>query len=103
MMKYISIETTTSGKFLCPIGTGLIVKRSSTGTQIKLICGDSLGAGYGDQGLGLMLSGTGFTQALVDNINAAIVESLQSDYRAKPVAVVIPSGNVVQNFGVDGF
>ena len=102
MMKYISIETTNSGKFLCPIGTGLIVKRSSA-TQIKLICGDSLGAGYATEGLGLVIAGAGFNQAFVDNINAAIVESLQSDYRAKPVAVVIPSGNVVQNFGVDAF
>ena len=102
MMKYISIETTSNGKFLCPIGTGLIVKRSSA-FQINLICGDSLGAGYGDEGLGLILAGTGFTQALVDNINAAIVESLQSDYRAKPVAVVIPSGVGVQTFDVDGF
>tara|TARA_S200002703_G_scaffold143267_2_gene136173 strand:+ start:17935 stop:18249 length:315 start_codon:yes stop_codon:yes gene_type:complete len=104
MMKYISIETTINGKFLCPIGTGLIAKLTTGSTsQIKLYSGDSLGAGYADQGLGLQLGGTGFNQAFVDNINAAIVESLQSDYRAKPVAVAIPSGVSVQVFGVDAF
>ena len=102
MIKYISIETENNGKFLCPIGTGLIVKRNGTG-QIKLVNGDSLGAGYADEGLGLSLAGSGFNQALVDNINAAIVESLQSDYRAKPVAVTIPSGVSVQVFDVDAF
>lgn len=51
--------------------------------------------------LELQLSGTGFNQAFTDNVNAAIVESLRSDYKAKPVAVKIPSGVVVNSYLVD--
>lgn len=100
MMKYISIETANDGKLLIPIGTGLLVRRESA-VKVSFFNGDSLGMGYeGADKVGLKLTGTGFTQALVDNINAAIVESLQSNYRAKPVAVKIPSGNAVNDFDV---
>ena len=102
MLKYISIETVNNGKALIPIGAGLYVKRVNN--IMFLFYADALGQGQ-MQGsfMELMIYGTGFNQALTDNINAAIVESLQSDYRAKPVAVKIPSGVVVNSFQVEGF
>ena len=104
MMKYISIETANDGKALIPIGTGLYVKRRPLGGVnflILLYYVDALGQREQDSYITeLTLTGTGINQALTDNINAAIVESLQSDYKAKPVAVKIPSGVVVNSYAV---
>jgi len=100
MLKYISIETVSNGKALIPIGKGLYVKRNGANIMF-LYYADALGQREQEAYITeLQLTGTGFNQALTDNINAAIVESLQSDYRAKAVAVKIPSGVVVNSYAV---
>ena len=100
MLKYISIETVNDGKALIPIGSGLFIK--TFGTFMFLYYVDALGQREQEASiLELQISGTGFNQALTDNVNAAIVESLQSDYKAKPVAVKIPSGVTVNSYYVD--
>ncbi len=100
MLKYIYIETVNDGKALIPVSTGLLVVKESA-TSIRFYSGDSLGMAFDGSSIGLVVTGTGFTQGLVDNINSAIVQSLQSNYRAKAVAVEIPAGNVVNDFEVN--
>jgi hypothetical protein len=100
MLKYISIETVNNGKALIPISTGLFIK--NFGTFMLLYYADALGQREQETYITeLTLVGTGFNQQFTDNVNAAIVQSLQSDYKAKPVAVKIPSGVVVSRFEVE--
>ena len=92
MAKYITISTTNDGVLQAPICDGMLARLRSA-TLVQLFTGVT-GTNV------LKLTCTGANQALIDNINAALRNAAETNWRDVISPVTIPSGVVVTDYEV---
>jgi hypothetical protein len=93
MQKYLSIATVNDGVLQIPVQGGIIAQYMA-GTHIHIFT-SILGSSAK-----LKIEGTGVTQALVDNVNAALKTAAETNWRKSVVAVSIPNGTVINDWSI---
>lgn len=92
MAKYITISTTNDGVLQAPIGDGMMPRlRSATIVEV-------FSSAFGSNKLELTC--TGANQALIDNINAAIRNAAETNWRDVLSPVTVPAGVTVADYEV---
>ncbi len=92
MAKYITISTTNDGVLQAPIGDGMMARlRSATVVEV-------FSSAFGSNKLELTC--TGANQALIDNINAAIKNAAETNWRVVLSPVTVPAGVTVADYEV---
>ena len=92
MAKYITISTTNDGVLQAPIGDGIMARlRSATVVEV-------FSSAFGSNKLELTC--TGANQALIDNINAAIKNAAETNWRVVLSPVTVPAGVTVADYEV---
>lgn len=92
MAKYITISTTNDGVLQAPIADGMMARlRSATIVEV-------FSSAFGSNKLELTC--TGANQALIDNINAAIRDAAETNWRDVLSPVTVPAGVTVADYEV---
>ena len=93
MTKYLSITTSNDGVLYVPTEGGIIAQYMAA-THIHIFT-----AGLGSS-VKIKVEGTSVTQALVDNVNAALKTAAETSWTNAVVLVTIPAGTTITDWSL---